>query len=65
MKQHTNVDLPACGFDRIYNAETKNSGRRIEWMNHVTWKNMKAGIARRFVIVILWLSVSVAKLVHR
>ena len=44
--------MAACGFDRIHNAETRNSGRRMEWINHVTWKKMKAGIASRFVIVV-------------
>lgn len=59
----SNVDLPACGFDNIHNAETRNSGRRIEWMSHVTWKKMKDGIARRFDIVCFGVSVS-RKLVH-
>ena len=67
-KLYPNADLPACGLDRIHNAETKNSGRRIEWINHVTWKKMKAGIASRFVIVVFGIDISVSvairKLVH-
>lgn len=31
----------------MHRAETRMSGRRTEWMSHVSWKKRKAGMERR------------------